>query len=52
MFDLVRDMFFYICRRAGISMKKEAPMNLLTDPQEGKLTFRLEDVLVYGWVED
>jgi hypothetical protein len=31
-------------------VKKEAPMNFLTDPQEGRLTLRLADVLIYGWV--
>ncbi|KAK2378329.1 hypothetical protein QL285_078892 [Trifolium repens] len=31
--DLVRDVFFDIFRRAGIYVKKEAPMNVLTDPQ-------------------
>ncbi|KAK2411257.1 hypothetical protein QL285_046551 [Trifolium repens] len=48
--DLVRDMLFDIFRRAGISVKKEAPMNFLTDPQKGKSTLRPADVLVYGWV--
>ncbi|GAU30880.1 hypothetical protein TSUD_15660 [Trifolium subterraneum] len=36
--------------RAGISVKKEAPVNFLTDPQEGRSTLRPADVLVYGWV--
>ncbi|KAK2385232.1 Pleckstrin proteiny (PH) domain-containing protein [Trifolium repens] len=35
---------------AGISVKKEAPLNFLTDPQEGRSTVRPADVLVYGWV--
>ncbi|MCI36456.1 auxilin-like protein, partial [Trifolium medium] len=29
--DLVRDVLFYIFRRARISVKKEAPVNFLTD---------------------
>ncbi|MCI47293.1 LCR-like protein, partial [Trifolium medium] len=32
---------------AGISVKKDAPVNFLTDPQEGKSTLRPADVLVY-----
>ncbi|PNX59641.1 auxilin-like protein, partial [Trifolium pratense] len=38
--DLVRDVLFDIFRRAGISMKKEAPVNFLTDPQEARSTLR------------
>jgi len=30
-------------------MKKEASVNFLTDPQEGSLTLRPTNVLVYGW---
>ncbi|GJR68193.1 hypothetical protein Tco_0014258 [Tanacetum coccineum] len=29
--DMVRDVLFYICRSVGISAKKEAPVNFLTD---------------------
>jgi hypothetical protein len=29
---------------------KEAPVNFLTDPQEGRFSLRPADVLVYGWV--
>ncbi|KAK2384559.1 GDSL esterase/lipase [Trifolium repens] len=36
--------------RAGVFVKKEVPVNFLTDPQEGRLTLRLADVLVYGWI--
>ena len=36
-------------RRAGISAKKEAPVNFLTDPLEGRSTLRPADVLVFGW---
>ncbi|MFS7948371.1 putative exostosin [Helianthus anomalus] len=38
-----------ILRRAGISAKKEAPVNFLTDPSEGRSTLRPADVLVFGW---
>ncbi|GKA78351.1 hypothetical protein Tco_0784888 [Tanacetum coccineum] len=35
---------------AGISSRKEAPVNFLTDPLEGRSTLRLTDILVFGWV--
>ncbi|KAK2375034.1 hypothetical protein QL285_075955 [Trifolium repens] len=41
--DLVRDVLFYIFRRAGISVKKEASVNFLMDPQEGRSTLRPAD---------
>ncbi|KAL6550175.1 hypothetical protein OROMI_020663 [Orobanche minor] len=47
--DLVRDVLADIFRRAGVSVKKEAPVNFLTDPHEGRSTLRPADVLVYGW---
>ncbi|KAK2365696.1 hypothetical protein QL285_079166 [Trifolium repens] len=48
--DLVREVLFDIFRRAGISVKKEVPVNFLTDPQEDRSTLRPTDVMVYGWV--
>jgi hypothetical protein len=48
--DFVRDVLFDIFRRAGVSVKKEAPVNFLTDPQEERSTLRPADVTVYGWV--
>lgn len=48
--DLVRDVLYDIFRRAGISAKKEAPVNFLTDPLEGRSTLRPADVLVFGWI--
>ncbi|GJX60343.1 hypothetical protein Tco_0291733 [Tanacetum coccineum] len=48
--DMVRDILFYICRRPGISAKKEAPVNFLTNPSDGRSTLRPVDVLVFGWV--
>ncbi|GKE30490.1 putative reverse transcriptase domain-containing protein, partial [Tanacetum coccineum] len=48
--DMVRDVLFDICRRAGISAKKEAPVNFLTDPSNGRSTLSPADVLVFGWV--
>ncbi|GKA24093.1 hypothetical protein Tco_0710126 [Tanacetum coccineum] len=35
---------------AGISAKKEAPVNFLTGPSDGRSTLRPVDVLVFGWV--
>nr|GEV44048.1 reverse transcriptase domain-containing protein [Tanacetum cinerariifolium] len=48
--DSVKDVLFDICRRAGISSKKEAAVNLLTDPSDGRSTLRPDDVLVFRWV--
>ncbi len=48
--DLVRDILADICRRAGISVKKEAPVNFLTDPLEGRSSLRPADVLIFGWI--
>ncbi|XP_022040435.1 uncharacterized protein LOC110942984 [Helianthus annuus] len=58
--DLVRDILFDILKRAGISAKKEAPVNFLTDPLDGRSTLRPADkespegtfptiFLVFGW---
>ncbi|PNX69718.1 auxilin-like protein, partial [Trifolium pratense] len=33
----------------GVSVKKEAHVNFLTDPQEWRSTLRPADILVYGW---
>nr|GEW13999.1 auxilin-like protein [Tanacetum cinerariifolium] len=48
--DIVRGVFFNICRRAGISTKKEAHVNFLTNLSDGRSTLRPDDVLVFGWV--
>ncbi|KAJ0624913.1 hypothetical protein HanIR_Chr01g0048171 [Helianthus annuus] len=48
--NLVRDVLFDIFRGDGISAKKEAPVNFLTGPLEGRSTLRLADILVIGWV--
>ncbi|GJT42120.1 hypothetical protein Tco_0941985 [Tanacetum coccineum] len=48
--DMVRDVLFDICRRAGIAEKKEPPVNILTDPSDGRSTLRPADVLEFGWV--
>ncbi|GJT65247.1 hypothetical protein Tco_1016727 [Tanacetum coccineum] len=38
-----------ILKRVGISAKKEAPVNFLTDPSDGRFTLRPDDVLIFGW---
>ncbi|MFS7991232.1 putative exostosin [Helianthus anomalus] len=48
--DIHKDVLFDIFRCAGISAKKEAPVNFLTDPLEGRSTLRPADILVFGWV--
>ncbi|KAL8248959.1 hypothetical protein R6Q59_005827 [Mikania micrantha] len=47
--DLVRDVLCDVLKRAGISAKKEAPVNFLSDPCEGMSTLRPADILVFGW---
>ncbi|PNX97144.1 auxilin-like protein [Trifolium pratense] len=39
-----------ILRHAGISVKKEAPVNFLTDPQERRSTLHPSDIMVFGLV--
>jgi len=48
--DFVRDVLFNIFRRAGILVKKETPVNFLTDPLDRRSTLRHADVMVYRWV--
>ncbi|GKF82551.1 hypothetical protein Tco_0244207, partial [Tanacetum coccineum] len=48
--DMFRDVLFDICRCVEISAKKEAPMNFLTDPSDGRSTLRPVDIFVFGWV--
>jgi len=40
----VRDVLFDIFRRATISVKKEAPVNFLTDPLDKRSTLRSANV--------
>lgn len=47
--DFVKDVLFYVCRRSGISAKKEAHVNFLTDPSDGRSTLRPADILIFGW---
>ncbi|GKE12295.1 hypothetical protein Tco_1415846 [Tanacetum coccineum] len=48
--DMVRDVLYDKCRCVGISIKKEAHVNFLTDPSDGRSTLRPADVLVFGCV--
>nr|GEU92017.1 putative ribonuclease H-like domain-containing protein [Tanacetum cinerariifolium] len=47
---MVRDVLFDVCRRDEISAKKEALVNFLTDPLDGRSTLRPADILIFGWV--
>ncbi|RHN81003.1 hypothetical protein MtrunA17_Chr1g0194331 [Medicago truncatula] len=50
-YDFVRDViFFYIFRQVGVSVKKEVPMNFLTDPLDRRSIVKLADIMVCGWV--
>ncbi|GJU46085.1 hypothetical protein Tco_1203351 [Tanacetum coccineum] len=46
--NMVRDVLFDVCRRVGISAKKETPVNFLTDPLDGRSTLRPTDILIFG----
>jgi len=48
--DFVKDVLFDIFRRAGISMKKDAHLNFLTNPLDRRSTLRHTHVMVYRWV--
>ncbi|XP_076897210.1 uncharacterized protein LOC143550455 [Bidens hawaiensis] len=42
--DLAQDVLYDVLKRSGISAKKEAPVNFLTDPLDGRSTLRPVDV--------
>nr|GEV30753.1 auxilin-like protein [Tanacetum cinerariifolium] len=48
--DMVKGVIFYICRRAGISAKKEERVNFSIDSSDGRTTLRQTDILVFGSV--
>lgn len=48
--DFFMDVLFDIFRCAGVSVNKEAPVNFLTDPQDGRSNLRPTNILVYGWI--
>lgn len=48
--DFVTDVLFDIFRRVRVLVKKEASMNLLTDPLDRRLKLRSANVMVYEWV--
>ncbi|KAL8245134.1 hypothetical protein R6Q59_011392 [Mikania micrantha] len=47
--DLVRYVMCDVLKRANISAKKKAPVNILTDPLEGRSTIRPVDTYMFGW---
>ncbi|KAL6533605.1 hypothetical protein OROHE_013438 [Orobanche hederae] len=47
--DHVRDTLYDVLWRAGISTKKEAAINFLTNSLEGRSTLRPAGVLIFGW---
>nr|GEZ86181.1 RNA-directed DNA polymerase, eukaryota [Tanacetum cinerariifolium] len=49
--DMVRGVLFDVCRRAGISAKKEAHVNFLNDPLDGRYTLRPTDILILNGLE-
>jgi len=46
--DFVRDVVFNIFRWAGVSVKRKAPVNFMTDPLDRRLTLWPAYVMVYG----
>lgn len=49
--ELARDFLFDILGRVRVSTKKQAYVNFLTNPLEGRSILTSVDVLVFGWVE-
>nr|GEU29144.1 putative exostosin-like protein [Tanacetum cinerariifolium] len=45
----IEDVLNNVLKQAGISFKKEASVNFLTDPLERRSTLRPADILVFGW---
>jgi len=48
--NFIGDVLFDIFRRTGVSVKKEAHVNFLTDLLDRISTLKLADVMVYGWI--
>ncbi|KAF5762881.1 hypothetical protein HanXRQr2_Chr15g0673831 [Helianthus annuus] len=48
--EWVQDVLWGILRRAGISAKKKAHVNFLTNPMEGRFALQPADLQVLGWV--
>lgn len=49
--DFIRDVLCDVLRRTGISAKKEAPINFLTNPHEERSTLMPMEILVMGGLE-
>ncbi|GJU71758.1 hypothetical protein Tco_1263163 [Tanacetum coccineum] len=47
---LCKELSGFKYRHVGIIVKKEAPVNFLTELSDGRSTLRPADVLVFGWV--
>nr|GEV86581.1 reverse transcriptase domain, reverse transcriptase zinc-binding domain protein [Tanacetum cinerariifolium] len=47
--DMVRDVLFDVCRRAGISAK-ETHVNFLTGMLDGRSILKPADILIFEWV--
>jgi hypothetical protein len=50
MHDFVRDVLCDIFKCLDVFVKKEASVNLLNDPHEGRSTLRHANILVYSWI--
>jgi hypothetical protein len=48
--DFVSDVHFDIFKQAGVLVKKETPVNLLSGLLDKRSTLRSAYVIVYGWV--
>ena len=48
--DFVKDVLLDIFKRAEVLVKKETPVNLLSDLLDKRSTLRSAYVIVYGWV--
>jgi len=49
--DFIRDIFFDIFKRVGVSMKKKAHVTFLTNSLDRRSTLKHTDVMLYIWVE-
>jgi len=51
MHNFISDVLFDIFNRAEVHVKKEALVNFLFDPIDGRSTLRSPDVMAYRWVQ-
>jgi len=50
MHDFTMDVLFDIFRQTEVLVKKEPPMNFLTNPLDKRSTLRHADDVMYGWL--